>query len=256
MKEAQRMDHKEQEQIALHRWAVIAEAASGKLTARERGALVRQIAARPHAHPDGSSRTYSRQTIDRWLRVWRAGGLDALKPAERSDTGIVRAHPELFAEASALRLELPGRSAAQIASILFHRHGIKVSERTVRGQLRPGRAAPGGAGRRAEGLLPLRGRRTEPAVDHRRPGRALGPLAQEGRVGPGQVVPDRRRPLPAAGGRPVLPAGERPRLSGVAAPRDHPPGPAAGALRRLCRPGDYADPGEKGLLTGVNGRKV
>ena len=130
------MDHKLQEQIALHRWAVIAEAANGKLTGRERGALVRQIAARPHAHPDGSSRTYSRVTIDRWLRAWRAGGLDALRPAERSDTGIVRAHPELFAEASALRLELPGRSAAQIASILYHRHGIKISERTVRGQLR------------------------------------------------------------------------------------------------------------------------
>jgi putative transposase len=75
-------------------------------------------------------------TIDRWLRAWRAGGLDALKPAERSDTGIVRAHPELFAEAAALRLELPGRSAAQIASILYHRHGIAVPERTVRGQLR------------------------------------------------------------------------------------------------------------------------
>jgi putative transposase len=130
------MDHKLQEQIALHRWAVIAEAADGKLTVRERGALVRQIAARSHAHPDGSARTYSRVTIDRWLRAWRAGGLDALKPAERSDTGAVRAHPELFAEASALRLELPGRSAAQIASILYHRHGITVSERTVRGQLR------------------------------------------------------------------------------------------------------------------------
>jgi putative transposase len=130
------MDHKQQEQIALHRWAVIAEAAGGTLTARERGALVRQIAARPHAHPDGSQRAYSRGTIDRWLRAWRKGGLDALRPAERSDTGIVRAHPELFAEASALRLELPGRSAAQIASILYHRHGIKVSERTVRGQLR------------------------------------------------------------------------------------------------------------------------
>jgi putative transposase len=130
------MDHNEQERVALHRWAVIAEAANGKLTARERGALVRQAAARPHAHPDGTSRTYSRVTIDRWLRAWRAGGLDALKPAERSDTGTVRAHPELFAEAAALRLELPGRSAAQIASILYHRHGIKISERTVRGQLR------------------------------------------------------------------------------------------------------------------------
>jgi putative transposase len=130
------MDSKEQEQVALHRWAVIAEAAGQGLTGRERGALVRQIAARAHAHPDGSSRRYCRGTIDRWLRAWRKGGLDGLRPGERSDTGIVRAHPELFAEASALRLELPGRSAAQIASILFHRHGITVSERTVRGQLR------------------------------------------------------------------------------------------------------------------------
>ena len=130
------MDHKGQEQIALHRWAVIAEAAGQKLTPAERGALARQVAARAHAHPDGSSRRYSRGTIDRWLRAWRRGGLDALKPSPRADAGVVRAHPELFAEAAALRLELPGRSAAQIASILYHRHGITVAERTVRGQLR------------------------------------------------------------------------------------------------------------------------
>jgi len=130
------MDHEQQERIALHRWAVIAEAASGRLTPAGRGALARQIAARAHAHPDGSSRRYSRGTVDRWLRAWRTGGLEALKPAERADAGAVRAHPELFAEAAALRLELPGRSAAQIASILFHRHGITVSERTIRAQLR------------------------------------------------------------------------------------------------------------------------
>jgi len=130
------MDHKEQEQVALHRWAVIAEAANDRLTAAERGALVRQIAARAHTHPDGSARRYSRGTVDRWLRAWRAGGLEALWPAPRADTGVVRAHPELFAEAAALRLELPGRSAAQIASILYHRHGVSVAERTVRAQLR------------------------------------------------------------------------------------------------------------------------
>jgi putative transposase len=130
------MDHKGQEQIALHRWAVIAEAAGQQLTATERGALVRQIATRAHTHPDGSSRRYSRGTIDRWLRAWRADGLEGLKPSPRADAGTVRAHAELFAEAAALRLELPGRSAAQIASILFHRHGIAVSERTIRGQLR------------------------------------------------------------------------------------------------------------------------
>ncbi len=130
------MDHRGQEAVALHRWAVIAEAAGDRLTAAERGALVRRIAARAHTHPDGSARRYSRGTIDRWLRAWRAGGLEALKPSPRADTGTVRAHPELFAEAAALRLELPGRSAAQIASILFHRHGIRVHERTIRGQLR------------------------------------------------------------------------------------------------------------------------
>src|SRR5206468_12558376 len=103
--------------------------------AAERGALVRQIAARDHQHPDGSRRRYSRGSVDRWLRAWRRGGLEALRPSPRADTGTVRVHPELFAEASALRLELPGRSAAQIASILYHRHGIAVTERTVRAQL-------------------------------------------------------------------------------------------------------------------------
>jgi putative transposase len=130
------MDNRQQEQVALHRWAVIAEAASGTLTPAERGALVRQVAARAHTHPDGTARRYSRGTIDRWLRAWRAGGLEALKPSPRADTGAVRAHPELFAEAAALRLELPGRSAAQIASILYHRRGVRVAERTVRAQLR------------------------------------------------------------------------------------------------------------------------
>ena len=130
------MDSKGQDEVALHRWAVIAEAAGARLTGAERGAVVREIAARAHAHPDGTSRRYSRGTIDRWLREWRAGGLEALRPSPRADTGAVRAHPELFAEAAALRLELPGRSAAQIASILYHRHGVRVAERTIRGQLR------------------------------------------------------------------------------------------------------------------------
>ncbi|MDA8283811.1 MAG: helix-turn-helix domain-containing protein [Actinomycetota bacterium] len=130
------MDNDHAEAVALHRWAVIAEAANARLEAAERGALVRVVAARSHTHPDGSSRRYSRATIDRWIRAWRRGGLEALRPETRSDTGAVRAHPELADEAAALRLELPTRSAAQIARILLARHGIRVSERTVRAQLR------------------------------------------------------------------------------------------------------------------------
>jgi putative transposase len=129
------VDPNSQEQVALHRWAVIAEATSDRLSPAERGVVVRAIAARTHTHPDGTARRYARGTIDRWIRVWRAGGLEALRPSARSDIGTVRAHPELAEEAVALRLELPSRSAAQIASIIFHRHGVRVSERTVRAQL-------------------------------------------------------------------------------------------------------------------------
>jgi putative transposase len=124
------------ERIALHRWAVIAEATTDRLSAAERGSVVRRIAGQAHTHPDGSTRNYSRGTIDRWIRAWRKAGLDGLRPSERSDAGTVRAHPELAEEAAALRLELPARSAAQIATILFHRHSVAVSERTVRDQLR------------------------------------------------------------------------------------------------------------------------
>jgi hypothetical protein len=48
------MDEKMRQEIALHRWAVIAEAADRRLAGSERGAVVRVIAAREHAHPDGT----------------------------------------------------------------------------------------------------------------------------------------------------------------------------------------------------------
>ena len=145
------MDEEHAQGVALHRWAVIAEATSDRLEPAERGALVRAIAAQAHTHPDGSARHYSRATIDRWIRAWRRGGLDALRPEARSDTGAVRAHPELADEAAALRLELPSRSAAQIARILLARHGIRVAERTVRQQLAAPGTEPRGAGRGAQG---------------------------------------------------------------------------------------------------------
>ncbi|MGH9215602.1 MAG: DDE-type integrase/transposase/recombinase [Acidimicrobiales bacterium] len=130
------MTDEQAEAIALHRWAVIAEAADSRLGSAERGRVVRAAAARTHAHPDGSQRRYSRNTLDRWIRAWRSGGLEALRPVERADAGAVRDHPELFEEAAALRLELPARSAAQIAEILWHRHGVRVAERTLRAHLR------------------------------------------------------------------------------------------------------------------------
>ncbi len=124
------------EAVALHRYAVIAEAVPDRLTSAERGHVVRMIALRTHVHPDGGDRSYSRGTVDRWLRVWRRDGLSGLTPSKRSDTGTVRAHPELADVVAALRIELPSRSAAQIVDMVWHRHGVRIAERTVRAQLR------------------------------------------------------------------------------------------------------------------------
>src|SRR5713101_371211 len=124
------------EDLALFRFRVIGEVTNPRLTPAERGRLVRELANQAHQHPDGSEWTYSRVTLDRWIRAYREHGLDGLRPPLRADLGIVRRHPELLEEACQLRLELPGRSAAQIASILKARHGIYVPERTIRQHLR------------------------------------------------------------------------------------------------------------------------
>jgi putative transposase len=124
------------EDIALFRFRIVGEATNPRLTPAERGHLVRELANQAHVHPDGTEWTYSRVTLDRWIRAYREHGLDGLRPPLRADLGVARRHPELVEEACQLRLELPGRSAVQIAAILKARHGISVAERTIREQLR------------------------------------------------------------------------------------------------------------------------
>src|SRR2546429_9699051 len=123
------------EAIALLRYRIVAAASDPRLTPAERGQLVRELAAQAFDHPDGSRYTYSRGTLDRWVRAYRDQGLDGLRPPPRADLGTVRRHQDLLEEACQLRLELPARSAAQIASILKVRHGIYVPERTIRQHL-------------------------------------------------------------------------------------------------------------------------
>jgi transposase InsO family protein len=120
------------ETSALSRYAVIAGALNPRLGAKERGRLVREIAARVNTRPDGTPERVGRPTVDRWLRAYRKDSLKGLEPQRRSDRGAARRHPELFLEAAALRRELPARSA----DILVARHGIQVAPRTIRDQLR------------------------------------------------------------------------------------------------------------------------
>ena len=76
--------------IGLFRYQLIREAADAAHSAEERGKMVRELASRDHADPFGRRVRVSRQTIDRWIRDWRAGGFDALVPNQRQCTRVPR----------------------------------------------------------------------------------------------------------------------------------------------------------------------
>ena len=77
------MEDPRRRDIALFRYGLIREAADPDLSPVERGRLVRQLAGREHRSPDGSWKRVGRSTLDRWIVAYRAGGFDALVPAER-----------------------------------------------------------------------------------------------------------------------------------------------------------------------------
>jgi putative transposase len=115
--------------VALFRYSLIREAADPGLSTRQRGRLVRELAAREHAGPFGEPVRVSRPSLDRWIRAWRAGGFDALMPPSRQVT--LRTPAEVLELAAALKRENPARTAAQVARILRTSAGWSPAERTL-----------------------------------------------------------------------------------------------------------------------------
>ncbi len=126
-------DH--EELVALFRYSVISEAVGTRLSPTERGLVVRALASRSWASPEGEEHCYSRSTLDRWIAAYKRDGLAGLSPVRRADKGTGRVSPELMAEAVRLRRAVPTRSAAQITDIIARAHGVLLSERTVRAHL-------------------------------------------------------------------------------------------------------------------------
>jgi len=116
-------------EIGLFRYMLIREAADPALTTRQRGAMVRAIAAREHQGPSGEPVRLTRWTLDKWIRDWRRGGFDALVPAPRQ--AQPRTPPEVMELAAALKKENPARTAAQVQRILRAQSGWAPDERTI-----------------------------------------------------------------------------------------------------------------------------
>ncbi|HWM97918.1 MAG TPA: DDE-type integrase/transposase/recombinase, partial [Streptosporangiaceae bacterium] len=115
--------------VALFRYSLIREPADPQLTTKQRGRLVRELAAREHAGPFGAPVRVSRETIDRWIRDWRRGGFDALVPNPRRVAP--RTAADVLELAAALKREVPQRTATQVAAILRAHAGWAPNERTL-----------------------------------------------------------------------------------------------------------------------------
>ena len=116
-------------EAGLFRYSLVQELAEAGITAAERGRRARELAGRVHDGPGGQAVRVSRGTLDRWRRVYEAGGFDALVPCPRQPAP--RTPAEVLALAEALKREKPGRTAAQVRRILQLASGWAPSERTL-----------------------------------------------------------------------------------------------------------------------------
>jgi len=70
---------------ALFRYGVISPLLEPNLDRAEQSRRRREILGRPHALPGGGYRQVSARTLRRWLKAYREGGFEALKPKPRRD---------------------------------------------------------------------------------------------------------------------------------------------------------------------------
>ena len=131
---------------AMFRYRVIAPLID--LAGAARMAEVRRLAGKAWVIPGSGRARIAEGTILHWLRNWRRGGLDALKPARRSDRGrsrrlsaeaaelliaVRREHPELSVRDTVARArETDGFTdpvSLSAAYRLFHAEGLMTPER-------------------------------------------------------------------------------------------------------------------------------
>ncbi len=110
------MEDPRRREIALFRYGLIREAADPGLSPAQRGRLVRALAGKEHRGPDGEWKMVGRSTLDRWIRSYRAGGFDALVPAQRRHRPV--SDVELLDLAVRLKRENPARTATHIVELL------------------------------------------------------------------------------------------------------------------------------------------
>jgi transposase InsO family protein len=119
---------------AYFRFALIAPVIQETFPDESVAAYCRRVTKKPITRPDGTMFQYKPATLERWISTYRASGMDALMPRERSDKGSVRVlSDECIAEIYNIKEKFPRLDALQIRIRLIEEGLIPetVSPRTV-----------------------------------------------------------------------------------------------------------------------------
>ena len=151
------------QQVGLFRYGLIQDALDPALSTKQRGRLVRAVAAGIHPGPFGMPVRISRASLDRWIRDYRRGGFTALVPTPRR---VAAQTPASVLElAVALKTERPDRTAAQVAVVLAAHGGFTPVGPHPATAFRRGGVHPDPPGRDAAGgVRPVRGRAAQRPV--------------------------------------------------------------------------------------------
>lgn len=108
-------EQKEQMAVAQMRFGLIAPVIQETYADVSASAYCRRVAQTPQTLPDGRKVQYKPKTLEKWIALYRRGGMDALVPKTRCDKGGTRTiTPEAEQEIHRLRREYPRLNATQI----------------------------------------------------------------------------------------------------------------------------------------------
>lgn len=121
-------------ELAYFRFALIAPVIQGMFTDASVAAYCRRVTENPLVRPDGTPFQYNPATLERWINLYKAGGMDALMPRERSDKGSIRSlSDECILEIYKIKEKFPKLDAIQIRIRLVQDGFLpaSVSSRTI-----------------------------------------------------------------------------------------------------------------------------
>jgi len=78
------------QELAYFRFALIAPVVQGLFPDASIAAYCRRVTEKPIVRPDGVLFQYKPATLERWVNLYNAGGMEALMPKMRSDKGLTR----------------------------------------------------------------------------------------------------------------------------------------------------------------------